>query len=256
MMNQNFNQKPYASGRVRALLTIVLLGACAACGALSLIVNAVLISTLRDAGDQGAVYEFGESVTELLYVGVALLQVLVFVATAVAFLMWMHRAYRNLPALGARRLDTTPGWAVGYFFIPFANLFKPFQVVREIWHGSTPRGGGSDGFDGRDNFSFAVPSSGTPALIGWWWAFWIIANVASRASSRATDMATTIGGMVLASWVTIASDILFIAAALLAILVVKRIDDMQEAKFRESGMQWPPPPPESFETPRHASQNF
>ncbi|MDQ1558239.1 MAG: hypothetical protein QOD32_1299 [Pyrinomonadaceae bacterium] len=248
MMNQSFNQKPYASGRVRALLTIVLLGACAACGALSLIVNAVLIGMLRNAGDQSTVYEFGESVTELLYVGVALLQVLVFIATAAAFLMWMHRAYRNLPALGARRLDTTPGWAVGYFFIPFANLVKPFQVVREIWHGSTPRGGGSS-FDGRDNFG-GFPSSGTPALIGWWWAFWIIANVAGRASSRATDMAATIGGMVLASWATIASDALFIVAALLAILVLKRIDDMQEAKFRESGTQWPPPPPESFETPR------
>ncbi|MDQ1591008.1 MAG: hypothetical protein QOG71_1635 [Pyrinomonadaceae bacterium] len=255
MMNQTFNQKPYASGRVRALLTIVLLGACAACGALSIIVNAVLIGMLRSAGDQSAVYEFGESVTELLYVGVALLQVLVFIATAIAFLIWVHRAYRNLPALGVRRLDTTPGWAVGYFFIPFANLVKPFQVVREIWHGSTPRGGGG-GFDGHDNFSVAVPSSGTPALIGWWWAFWIIANVAGRASSRATDMAATIGGMALASWATIASDALFIVAALLAILVVKRIDDMQEAKFRESGMQWPPPPPESFETPRHASQTF
>jgi Domain of unknown function (DUF4328) len=36
-----------------------------------------------------------------------------FVLTGIVFLMWIHRAYSNLPALGARNLETSPGWAVG-----------------------------------------------------------------------------------------------------------------------------------------------
>ncbi|HZH89809.1 MAG TPA: hypothetical protein VEX70_04225 [Pyrinomonadaceae bacterium] len=42
----------------------------------------------------------------------------------------------------------------------------------------------------------------------------------------------------------------FVVAAVLAILVVKRIDEMQEAKFRQMAAQGPPPPPDSFDTYR------
>lgn len=247
-MNQNFNQTPYRSGHLRALLTILLLAAGAASGVLSVIVNVALAGMLRGADDISAPYELGESVTELLYVGVALLQFVIFIATAIVFLMWLHRVYRNLPALGAAKPDTTPSWAVAYFFIPFVNLIKPFQVVREIWHESTPAAATQNKFG--EDFGGDSSRSGTPALVGWWWALWIIANIAGRASSRFTDTAGTIEGMLLASWATVASDALFIIAAVLAILVVKRIDEMQEAKFRQMGVQGPPPPPESFETPR------
>jgi hypothetical protein len=245
-MDQNFNQKPYASARLRALMTILLLGAGAACDALSLVVNAALGGMLPEAGVGSAPYEVGESATELLYVGVALLQLVVFIVTVVAFLLWMHRAYRNLPALGAVRLDTTPGWAVCFFFIPFVNLIKPFQVVREIWHESM-HGGEAQG-----NFGGVSPRSGTPALVGWWWAFWIVANIVARVSDRATEMTGTIDGMLLASRLVIASNALFIVAALLAIMVVRRIDEMQEAKFGQMAAQGPPPPPDSFESPRIA----
>jgi hypothetical protein len=243
-MNQNFNQKPYASGHPRALLTILLLGAGATCTTLSLIVNATMAGMLWGEADLSAPYEFGESMTELLYVGVALLQFVVFIATAVAFLLWLHRAYRNLPALGATRLDTTPGWAVAYFFIPFVNLVKPFQVVREIWRESRR------GAEGGENFGGVSSRTGTPALIGWWWAFWIIANVVGRVSDRAAVTAGTIEGMLLASWITIGSDALFVIAAVLAILVVKRIDEMQETEFGQMAAQSPPPPPDSFDTYR------
>jgi hypothetical protein len=54
----------------------------------------------------------------------------------------------------------------------------------------------------------------------------------------------------LASWVSIAADALFVIAAVLAILIVKHIDEMQEAKFGGMRAQGPPPPPDSFDTYR------
>jgi len=226
---------------------MLLLAAGAIISVLSLIASGALAGSLRDAGDLGAPYEFGATVAEVVYVGVALLQVVSFVATAFVFLMWLHRAYRNLPALGATALDTTPGWAVGYFFIPFVNLFKPFQVVKEIWRESKPGDESREVFGGGEA---ARPD--TPALVGWWWGFWIVANVSGRVSNQVGDRLGTIEGMLLASWVSIVSDALFVIAAVLAILIVKRIDEMQEAKFRETLAQRPPPPPDSFETPRIA----
>jgi hypothetical protein len=243
-MDQTFRQKPYASGRLRALLTILLLAVAIAHATFAMIWNAALGVMFRGTGDLGALEQTSESVTEMLYVWVALLQVVIFIATAVAFLLWLHRVYRNLPALGAAKPGTTPGWAVGYFFVPFVNLFKPFQVVSEIWRESTPAPETHEGFGG------GSVQSHTAALVGWWWAFWLIASISMLAGERALDKSVTIEGMLLASRLIIAAHALFVVAGALAILVVKRIDEMQEAKFRQTVSQRPPPPPEHFETPR------
>lgn len=239
-MNQNFQTRPYESGHLRALLVITFLALGAAVNLLSLIVNVALTGTLGGADDLNATYEFGESLTEVLYVLVALLHIVIFVITAVLFLMWLHRVYRNLPALGAQSMETTPGWAVGYFFIPFANLVKPFHVVREIWNKSDPQAETLEGFGSY--------SSGTPALVGWWWAFWIIANVSARIADRIAGDSETVGGMILAARLGIAADVLFLVAGVLAILVVRKIDERQEAKARLTGTHEPPLPPQSFES--------
>jgi NADH:ubiquinone oxidoreductase subunit 2 (subunit N) len=239
-MNQNLQVKHYESGHLRALLVITFLALGAAVNLLSLIVNVALTGTLDNADDPNAVYEFDESLTEVLYVLVALLHILVFVITAVLFLMWLHRAYRNLPALGAQTLETTPGWAVGYFFIPFANLVKPFHVVREVWNKSDPQ---AESYEG-----FGSYSSGTPALVGWWWAFWIIANVATRIADRVAGDSETVGGMIIAARLGIAADLLFFVASVLAIMVVKKIDERQEAKSKLFVTHVPPSPPQSFES--------
>ena len=42
----------------------------------------------------------------------------------------------NVRALGANDLSISPGWSAGWFFVPFANLVKPFVAVREIWNAS------------------------------------------------------------------------------------------------------------------------
>jgi hypothetical protein len=58
------------------------------------------------------------------------------VVTWFVFGRWIVLAHRNLPALGERYPEFTPGWAVGWFFIPFANLWKPFQAMRDLWRSS------------------------------------------------------------------------------------------------------------------------
>lgn len=242
-MSQTF--PPYASGRTRAMITLALLALGAIVNLLSIIVSLLFINNLGDVGAPNSLYEMGETLPELIYILIILLEALIFIATGVAFLMWIHRAYRNLPALGAMGLDTTPGWAVGYFFIPIANLFMPFRTVREIWLKSetTNETVGEFGLSSHAN---------APAIIGCWWLLWIIANIVAQVHSRMFDGAETISTLINASRVGLASDVLWLVAAVLAMIIIKKIDDMQEAKFRLSGQQQPPPPPESFDTYRTA----
>ena len=77
------------------------------------------------------------------------------VVAPVVTAIWMHRAYRNLPALGVGGLTWSPGWAAGAWFVPGANLFVPYLVAREIWRGSGGNGG---------------------SLLALWWAAWLTAG--------------------------------------------------------------------------------
>src|SRR5688500_9582042 len=44
---------------------------------------------------------------------------LVFVVSVIVVAMWIHRAHANLRDAGLDGLEFSPGWAVGWYFIPF-----------------------------------------------------------------------------------------------------------------------------------------
>jgi len=101
--------------------------------------------------------------TYLAYTAVMLLSV-------VLVAMWIHRAHANLVEGGVDGLEFTPGWAVGWYFIPFANLVKPFQAMRELW---TASHGEHDPFGGQ-----------APSEVKAWWAAWIVGNILGTVSTR------------------------------------------------------------------------
>jgi hypothetical protein len=97
-----------------------------------------------------------------LVVGESVLQI----AITILFFFWLYRIQSNLIFLDNKNLEFTPGWAVGWFFIPIANLVKPYQVVREAWQASDPK------TIGREAAKWSVVSAAL--LVGWWWAFRLI----------------------------------------------------------------------------------
>ncbi|HEX6850502.1 MAG TPA: DUF4328 domain-containing protein [Candidatus Polarisedimenticolaceae bacterium] len=98
------------------------------------------------------------------------------IGAVVAFCMWFHRVYANLPALGHATPRFTPGWAVGYFFIPILNLFRPYQAAREAWIRTEDALAGDTG-------GFAVERGA--GLVGVWWALWIAMNLVSNFENMA-----------------------------------------------------------------------
>lgn len=93
----------------------------------------------------------------------------VFIASIVLVAMWIYRAHANVRTAGIT-LEVTPGWAVGWFFVPIANLFKPFQAMRELWKASHREAGG-------------YTSDADPKLTIWW-GFWVVGNILSNISLR------------------------------------------------------------------------
>ncbi|MEA2580780.1 MAG: hypothetical protein QOE83_1672 [Actinomycetota bacterium] len=57
-------------------------------------------------------------------------------ATTIVWLVWQHRSQTDLFAAGVQGLEFTPGWTVGWWFIPFANFVMPYRTMRELWRRS------------------------------------------------------------------------------------------------------------------------
>ena len=148
------------------------------------------------------------------------IQTLLLVSCMIAFLMWFHRAHKNLGAAGLEDLEYSPGWAVGGFFVPFLNLVRPFQVMKEVWSGSEFLSGES-----REESWQAVPSG---SLVGWWWGCFLISSMIGNAAARLTFGAVELEELLISSWVLLVSDLADIPAAVFGLLMVRRISGFQE----------------------------
>ena len=156
-------------------------------------------------------------------IGVALMAMAIYVATVIAFAMWIHRASSNLEPLNAQGQRFSPGWAVGWWFIPIMQVWRPYQVVKEIWNGSDPYYVGERARNWKE-----APVWG---WLGWWWAIWIIASIAGTVSARETWSAETLEEIREAHGAVYFAEFTFIAVSVLAIFLVKVISNRQERKF-------------------------
>jgi hypothetical protein len=123
--------RPYAPPEGRSAAAVALVGLAMAGSVLFFVGEGLdLIAALAAPGS-------GIEVAGLV---VLVLGLIVFLAgltgAAIAVPMWMHRAFRNLPALGEQGLRWSPAWAAGGWFIPFANFVIPYRVIRELWSSS------------------------------------------------------------------------------------------------------------------------
>ncbi len=66
------------------------------------------------------------------------LQVVVFLIVALMFVVWLYRAYANLPHLGIANLRFSRVWALTSWVIPVVNLWRPKQIINDIWRASDP----------------------------------------------------------------------------------------------------------------------
>ena len=136
-------------------------------------------------------------------VGMALL-------TATVFLVWMHRAYKNLETFGERRLTFTPSAAVWAWFIPFANLVRPFRAMTELWRRS---GGAAD--EGL--------AAGAPAFMQAWWGVWLASNLAGQVVMRTSAGSDTLSELSRATVAQAFSSVLSAIAGVLALIVVRAV---------------------------------
>lgn len=144
---------------------------------------------------------------------------------ALLFLPWLFHARVNVRALGVRRLQFGREWAYLCFLVPGLNLFRPYQVVSEIWRGSDPS----------TNDPLAWRQRSMPKLVLAWWITLVAWIALETLAALLIEQASGLSRIRLAHILSLAGNGSAALSASLAYFMVSRLSHAQEAKWRAYG---------------------
>jgi hypothetical protein len=161
-----------------------------------------------------------------------LAEALAFVVTVVLFLIWFHRVYRNLPALGVARPHSM--WRpVLVWFIPIANIFLAPRTVQEAW----------DGSHGRPVQHPTGLSTRLDPPVRFWWTAFLAANILGRFAPNPRSV--TPGDVMAGALWQLAFEALLLVSAVLAIRMVRLLQTAQDSRAVSYGwVATPAAPPD------------
>src|SRR5579871_6897695 len=97
-------QSVYKSAHLRAMTAVVLLGIMVFVNVLGVINNIKQYQLLEDAR-RGQIDRAEGEANDVRYNATQVVEAFLYFVIAVPYLMWTYRAYKNLPALGAKNLE-------------------------------------------------------------------------------------------------------------------------------------------------------
>jgi hypothetical protein len=148
-------------------------------------------------------------------IGVA--QVALYLVTVVVFLRWLYHTNSNAHTLASGSMRFTPGWAVGWYFVPILNFWMPFQVMKEIWQVS------------QEGAKYHRPNG--QVIV--WWTFFLSAAILSRVAARMLTMAGNAPAESFASkahaatLVLLLADLVHLASCIVTVALVNSIQRLQ-----------------------------
>ncbi len=145
-------------------------------------------------------------------------QVAVYTLAVIFVARWIYFSSKNVRLLGARHLTIRPGWAVGWYFVPIANLWKPYQAMKEIWQAS------ADPLDWQ--------RQGRSSLLPIWWALWLITGFIEQGATRLVLRAETVDDWMRFDMIVIAAETLHIVLSVVFVMLIAEIARLQTNAIR------------------------
>lgn len=136
------------------------------------------------------------------------------VFSSIVFLLWTYRASANAHSLSKLAMEYTPLSAVAWYFVPFANIWHPYQAMKEIWLASY-----------RPD---AWKNAETHYILPVWWGVYMFSNVLGWWAIRQSYSAGNDIAKITATTITAAgSQILTIIWAASTIVLIGQIRRLQ-----------------------------
>jgi len=173
-----------------------------------------LLQTAANGGEISTEYATSNDNREQ---AIGIIQLIVFVVSAITFIQWFRRAYFNLH-LRVNHLSETEGWAAGCWFVPIVNLYRPYQIMKELFqetHLFLKRN------DVLTNEHFSTAS------LGLWWTFWIIDRFVGRFVFKYSMKADTIDELTTSTIAQLISNGIGIVLAIITLNVITEYSKLE-----------------------------
>lgn len=96
---------------------------------------------------------------------ISIIYIVFYIISVITFLNWFRRAYYNLNIRS--RCEFSDNQALFSWFIPFINMYRPFQIMKEMWLHT------SELIIAKSN---KKNKNGNGIIIFLWWILWIFSN--------------------------------------------------------------------------------
>jgi hypothetical protein len=200
---------------LRSKNAILLIWAVMAIELVALISKCFQYNLLQTAANGGVITTdeaFANDSTEQI---IAYIYLIFYLLSAVTFIQWFRRAYYNLH-LKVEYLSHSEGWAAGSWFVPIISLYRPVQIMRELYE-ETKSFLIEKGIKVSDNF--------TTSLLTPWWTLWIVNNILGQIIYRYP--ANSIGELINITIASIVSNIIGISLALITVKIIKNYSSVE-----------------------------
>ena len=185
---------------------------------LSLISSGMQYDLLQTISRGGEITDEVATANDLREQLIAIIYLIAYIISGIVFIMWFRRAYFNLHQK-VNTLSYSESWAAGSWFVPFVNLYRPFQIMKELYDETKKYITGRDG-----NTEIDL----TTKFLGFWWALWIISGIFGQINWRLFRNAETLSDFIASTTFDIAGGLLGIGLALVTIRVIKDYSSVEK----------------------------
>ncbi len=159
---------------------------------------------------------------------IGLAQSVLYIASMVVFIQWMRRAYYNLAQARYVSAEDKDSWVIWSFAIPFYNLYRPYQIAKEILVKMVS-------YLNRRNPDNRLTYSTT--ILGFWWACFLISNVFNRFAFKSAFKDNTIDQIVTSSGAYLLSDSFDVIAVVVTAYMIKYVSSFESMFFFEANAE-------------------
>ncbi len=152
---------------------------------------------------------------------IAIVNLGISVLSLIFLFIWIHRVNHNGHLFDDSVMKISPGWSVGYFFIPILSLWKPYEILKEIWMVSI-----------NPNELKKIPKH---TFISLWWFFTLLTITLFSIYRHLISGAEKINELINANLLSQLSSFTRILSAVFLIIVINKISQMQisYAKYKK-----------------------
>lgn len=195
----------------RAKITITLIWILIVVQIISMISAVMQFKLLNSASNGGQISYIAATANDMREKVIAIAYLIVYIIYGISFIMWFRRAYFNLH-LKVDHLSFSEGWAAGCWFVPFINLYRPYQIMKELYEKTRSF------LMNRDE---TVQIDLNITIVGIWWVLFIINAFIGQFVFRFSQNVVTLSDIKVITIISILNDVISLVLSIITIKIIK-----------------------------------